>query len=63
MLKTDEVRWVIARDAMGYHVRETLAVKHEGESGEAVYHTKPAGSRSSIRAALKLARRIERRRS
>ena len=53
-------RWVIAHDEKGYHVRKTVTVTHDGTSGEAIYYTKPMGTRQSLRAAVKLARKVER---
>lgn len=53
-------RWVIAHDEEGYHVRKTLWVTHDGNRYEAVYHTKPIGSRKSLAEAVKLARTIQR---
>lgn len=52
-------RWLIAHDEIGYHVRETLCVTHDGPSGEAIYHTQPRGTRKSLRKALALARKLE----
>ena len=53
-------RWLINHDDAGYHVREVLNVTHDENRGEAVYHTKPRGSRKSMKDALKLARKVER---
>lgn len=52
-------RWLIAHDSEGYHVRKTLFVTHDGDSGEAIYHTKPMGTRKSLLAAVRLARKVQ----
>lgn len=52
-------RWVIAHDEAGYHVRKTLNVTHDGVNREVIYHTKPVGTRKTLRAAMALARKAE----
>ena len=37
----DLSRFVVAVDATGVHLRETLNVTHDVDAGEVVYHTRP----------------------
>lgn len=54
-------RWMIAVDEYGYHVRETLCVTHDGDTGEVTYHARPEGTRKTLQEAVKLARKLEKR--
>lgn len=45
-------RILVARDEMGFHVRETLFTIHDGDRGEVRYDAKPLGSGDTLQLAL-----------
>lgn len=47
-------RWLTAFDGR-WHIRETLCVTHQGESGEATYETRPLASGETLAHAICLA--------